>query len=405
MKKTVRIHSHLVDGVVANLSQSFFEGYYIDKVIERSFKSHKKWGARDRKFVAETTYDMCRWWSRLWAILGKSPVDDSELLLELFFVYWLERGNELPPWAEIRNDKLNQWESNASSLGESLEFKYAFPEWILNKLSGEVPEEDFEDLLHGLNEPAKVVLRVNLIKTNLAKLKKNLQEEGISTEIVDNYPDALVLSQRENVFRTNAFKEGHFEVQDGASQTVAPLLGVKPGERVIDACAGAGGKSLHLASLMENKGRLISLDIHDYKLKELKKRARRNSVSIIETRPIESTKVIKRLQEAADAVLLDVPCSGLGVLRRNPDTKWKLSEPRLDELKQIQKDILERYSKMCKKGGRLVYATCSILREENEEQVEAFLKANAGFRLVEDRRHFPHIDGFDGFYAALLERQ
>ena len=173
---------------------------------------------------------------------------------------------------------------------------------------------------------------------------------------------------------------------------------------MIDACAGAGGKSLHLAALMENKGTLLSLDIHEWKLAELKKRARRNGVQNLETRPITNSKVIKRLHERADRVLLDVPCSGLGVLRRNPDAKWKLSQDFVDRVVAEQADILARYSRMVKPGGKLVYATCSILPRENEQQLERFLggDAGAGWKLEEQRTFLPQTDGFDGFFVSRL---
>ena len=174
--------------------------------------------------------------------------------------------------------------------------------------------------------------------------------------------------------------------------------------RVVDACAGAGGKSLHLAALMKNKGTLISLDTEGWKLEELKKRARRNGVHIIETRAIESTKTIKRLHNSADRLLLDVPCSGIGVLRRNPDAKWKLAPEFLDNVRTIQAKILADYSKIIKIGGQLVYATCSILPSENELQVQKFLAENANFKFIAERKVSPAEDGFDGFYMARLER-
>jgi 16S rRNA (cytosine967-C5)-methyltransferase len=215
----------------------------------------------------------------------------------------------------------------------------------------------------------------------------------------------LKLKERRNVFTTEAFKNGLFEVQDGASQQVAPLLDVHPGMRVIDACAGAGGKTLHLAALLGNKGKIIALDVHARKLEELRKRCSRAGVDVVETRLIESAKTIKRLEKSADRVLLDVPCSGLGVLRRNPDTKWKISPEEITHLKALQAEILATYSNMVIDGGRLVYATCSCLPSENERQVESFLAANPGkWRLVEERKFAPGENGYDGFYAAALIR-
>jgi 16S rRNA (cytosine967-C5)-methyltransferase len=195
-----------------------------------------------------------------------------------------------------------------------------------------------------------------------------------------------------------------FEQQDAGSQKVAAALAVEPGMRVIDACAGAGGKTLHIAAAMQGKGRLIAMDVEQWKLENLKERARRAGAHNIETRVIEDSKTIKRLKESADRVLLDVPCSGLGVLKRNPDTKWKDTAERLAPLVKLQAEILESYSRMVKVGGILVYATCSILPMENRHQIDAFLAKNDRFRLIEDETISPADTGFDGFYLARLER-
>jgi 16S rRNA (cytosine967-C5)-methyltransferase len=215
------------------------------------------------------------------------------------------------------------------------------------------------------------------------------------------------LKERANVFQTDAFKNGHFEVQDASSQLVAEFLDVEPGMRVVDACAGAGGKALHLASLMENKGQIIALDIYGNKLNELKRRAKRNGAFNIETRAIESTKVIKKLYDKADRVLIDAPCSGLGVLKRNPDAKWKLQPEFIEDIKKTQQEILQQYSRIVKSGGKLVYATCSILPSENRKQVDLFLTSEHGkdFTFVKENNIFAHKSGFDGFYMALLEKK
>ena len=184
------------------------------------------------------------------------------------------------------------------------------------------------------------------------------------------------------------------------------MLDPQPGMRVVDACAGGGGKSLHIAALMQSKGVLIALDTVDWKLDALKLRARRAGASNIETRTIDTRKVIKRLHATADRLLLDVPCSGLGVLRRNPDAKWKLQPESIENLKLTQQDILQSYSPIVKTGGTMVYATCSILPSENRQQVDLFLASEAGkgWTLVSDRSILPQDEGYDGFYMALLKR-
>jgi 16S rRNA (cytosine967-C5)-methyltransferase len=185
---------------------------------------------------------------------------------------------------------------------------------------------------------------------------------------------------------------------------VTELLDPKPGMRIIDTCAGAGGKSLHMASLMDNKGQIIALDIYKKKLVELKRRARRAKAFNLETRHIENNKVIKKLKGSADAVLIDAPCSGLGVLRRNPDAKWKLTHDFINNIKQTQQQILQSYSNLVKSGGTLVYATCSILPSENRGQIDEFLSSEAGhgFKLLKDKSILTHQSSQDGFYMAKM---
>jgi len=221
---------------------------------------------------------------------------------------------------------------------------------------------------------------------------------------VEGVDSALQVTSDAALFRTKAFADGWFEQQDAGSQQVAAALEVSPGMRVIDACAGAGGKTLHLAAMMEGKGRLLAMDVEEWKLENLKQRARRAGAHNVETRVITSSKTVKRLKESADRVLLDVPCSGLGVLKRNPDAKWRDTAERLPVLVALQAEILQRYSQMVKVGGLLVYATCSILPEENRQQVDKFLAANENYRLRDDHTVSPAATGFDGFYMARIER-
>lgn len=392
----MKLHNNTIRGVHTALEAIFEQGHYADKVIERTLKSNPKWGAKDRSFIAETTYEMVRWW-RLVNFLSpsKEPWD-------LFGTYWLMQGNELPPWDEFARLQPEKIKSKYEGITDPGLLE-SIPEWLQTLGSQELGEK-WEAEIHALNEEAEVVLRVNTLKTTRERLKNLLEADGIRSYLVKGYPDALVLEERQNVFRHPSFKEGLFEVQDASSQLVAAALQVEPGMRVIDACAGAGGKSLHLAALMGNKGKVISMDVEEWKLQQAKLRARRNGVSIFEPKLIEGSKTIKRLKESADRLLLDVPCSGLGVLRRNPDTKWKLSLESLEKVQKTQQELLQAYPSMLKKGGQLVYATCSILPSENEDQIKKFLESEAGkdFELIEDKKVLAQESGFDGFYIARL---
>lgn len=393
----MRYHRVLVEAIVFSLGEIFEKGRQADKVIEQVLKSNRKWGARDRGFIAENTYEIVRWW-RLLLFVSQ---EERPAYSDIFAIWQTLKGNELPAWTEfahIQPQRIRQAYEEAKKIRKVRE---SIPDW-LDEVGASELGETWEAELHALNQTAPVVLRVNTLKTNREALQKQLAEDGIQTNPLPALPSALALTEKKNVFQTEAFKNGFFEVQDAGSQVIAPTLDVQPGMRVIDACAGAGGKTLHLAALMQNQGRLIAMDVENWKLDELRRRARRNGVSNVETRLIEA-KTIKRLRETADRVLLDVPCSGLGVLRRNPDSKWKIMPEFLEQIRQTQYDILSHYSQMVKPGGKLVYATCSILPSESENQVQRFLKEQGQqWTLETETRTSPARDGFDGFYMASL---
>ncbi|RPA67739.1 RsmB/NOP family class I SAM-dependent RNA methyltransferase [Cyclobacteriaceae bacterium YHN15] len=396
----MKLFPNTVKGVIYAIDEIFNQNRYADKVIEKTLKSNSKWGSRDRAFVAESVYEMVRWWRLVNEV---SPTKD---LYHLFGTYWVLQGKGLPDWQEFKALDPQKIKEKYETVISNRAIKQSIPDW-LDEMGASLLGEKWDKEIDILNQKAEVVLRVNTLKISREQLAKRLAEEGIGTYAPKGYKDALVLGRRQNIFKNPAFKEGLFEVQDASSQLVATAMDVKPGMRVIDACAGSGGKSLHLAALMENKGRILSMDLEDWKLQNTKLRARRNGISIIEPKVIEGNKTIKRLKESADRVLLDVPCSGLGVLKRNPDTKWKLSPESIEKVQGIQQEIIQNYSSMVKPGGILVYATCSILPTENQEQVEKFLSSEKGkdFELLEDQKVLAQESGFDGFYIAKLRKK
>ena len=403
----MRLHKNLCFATVDGLLLIFNEGHYADKVVQQLLKRDKRWGSRDRGFVAETTYDIVRW-KRLYAEIAevKEPFNRDEIW-RMFAVWATLKGITLPDWKYFENTPTRKIKGRFDELSKTRKIKESFPDWMDALAEKELGEKIWSKEATALNQQADVVLRVNTLKTTKEKLKEELFDLDIETEEVPKHVNALKLVERANVFTTDMFQKGHFEVQDGSSQLVAEYLDVQPGMRVVDTCAGAGGKTLHLASIMENKGQIIALDIYANKLKELKRRAKRAGAHNIEPRHIDSTKVIKKLYDQADRVLIDAPCSGLGVLRRNPDAKWKMQPEFIEKIKETQAEILNSYSRMVKSGGKLVYATCSILPSENQEQVAKFLASENGkeFSLVKDKKILSHQSGFDGFYMALLERK
>ena len=397
------IHRNLLIGIHDALEETFFQDKkYADKVLERLLKAHKKWGSADRQVVSEIFYDIVRWKKRLEYYMGEGTKPSN--IYNLILAYLL--------WKKVKYKKFDEFDGiKTGGILSKLDKKtfstkaieHSVPDWLAGLFEKELGAK-WEKEMSALNEQAPVILRANSLKISAENLVEILKEEGVNSFVLRGYPDAVQLEEKKNVFLTSAFKEGFFEVQDASSQKIAELLDVKEGMRVVDACAGAGGKTLHIAALMKNKGQIIALDIYEWKLAELKRRAKRAGAFNIETRFIEDNKVIKRLHNTADRLLIDAPCSGLGVLKRNPDSKWKIDEDFINRIKTEQENILQNYSKILKKGGKMVYATCSILPSENGEQVRKFLAENTEFALVKEENIMPS-DGYDGFYMALIERK
>ena len=404
--KPIRLHKNLAVAVINCLNSIFNQDLQADKVIAKMLKSDKRWGKRDRGFIAENTYEIIRW-KRLYAELAgvKEPYAKVDLW-RLLSVRWVLQGIPLPAWDEVRGTPARRIKGRFDGLQQHRAIVCSITDWLDELGVANFGEAQWKQEIDALNTQASVVLRVNRLQTNQKTLQNELAAEGIETVSHQNYPDALILQERANVFETNAFQRGLFEVQDASSQLVASFTEVSPGMQVIDACAGAGGKSLHLAALMENKGQLTALDIYPHKLHELKRRARRAGAHNITTRHIKSNKVIKKLHGRADRVLIDAPCTGLGVLRRNPDAKWKIDAEFLERVKKTQEYIIHTYATMVKPGGKLVYATCSILKEENQSQVEGFLQSEIGKQFTLEKEQFvsPAKSGYDGFYMAKMLR-
>lgn len=375
--------------VTGALKRIFVEGRYASHVVPLVLKSQRKWGARDRRFFSETVYDLVRWWGLYTGALSlttEQVMSSPEAMDQVIKLYEDEPPEKLSSRLQQKGAPFGVWAS--------------YPKDLLEDFDKELGEETSRNYLQLMNRPAEVFLRVNTLRSSAEEVQAALQDVGIATELLG--PFTLALKERKNIFSTAPFRKGWVEVQDVSSQQVAPLLNPQPGEFVIDGCAGAGGKTLHLAALMENKGRLLALDVHEKKLLQLKQRARRAGVSNLNVQMVSSTKVIKRQLESADALLLDVPCSGSGVIKRHPDTKWKWREQATREVEELQRSLLQRYSQMVRPGGRIVYATCSVLPRENQNQVRWFLSENTQWSLKEERTFAPEPG--DGFYAALLER-
>ena len=284
--------------------------------------------------------------------------------------------------------------------------RHHFPEWLMPRLET-VFGDQLPDAMAALNEEASVDLRVNTLKSSRDEVLKTLQDAGLEPEPTPHSALGVRLHKRGALFATEAFRAGWFEMQDEGSQLVAALVQAKPGDKGVDFCAGAGGKTLALSAQMENRGRILAWDTAGKRLGQMKPRLGRAGVSNVQARVLKSERdnMVKRHLDSADWVLLDVPCTGTGTWRRSPDLRRRTTPEALAEVQTHQRAILESAARLVKPDGRLIYATCSILPEENEQQIEAFLNAHESFkRIDEDLRLYPHTHGTDGFYGSVLQK-
>lgn len=392
------------DEISTALTRVFQEDYYVKRAIMTSLKDHKDWDDETKRFFSDTVYDIVRYWRTLWYLLDKEPIFDKRDLFNLIQMYVYYKEKHLYDKEGNRHIDDHEFEKMLRRIQASRVLRESIPDW-LDELGANEFGKRWDSLIKALNHRPHTIIRANTLKTSRDSLKSILENKGIHVKTDKHSPDALIITSRVNIFDLLEFKEGLFEMQNDASQMVSHFLNPQPGMRAIDVCAGEGGKSIHIAALMKNKGKIIAMDTKEWKLKELRKRATKAGVENIETRFIDSSKAYKRLKGTAERVLLDVPCSGLGTLRRNPDIKWKLTSEDLKRLQALQKDLLERYHPLVKEKGRLVYSVCSILPSEGEQQIRTFLDAHPDtFKLLMEKRYFPDTDDTDGFYMALLER-
>lgn len=393
----MKLHRNLALAVVAALEAIFDGGQVAARALDALFAAHPKWGKRDRAFVAQTTYEIVRW-RRLLAWAAQS--DAAWALLGARLV---QSGAPLPDWDEFASLDADPLRARLQTPDLPRAVRESLPDW-LDELGEAQLGARWDAELRALNGEAPVVLRANTLKISRDELQARLQDEGIATQCVARAPDALRLETRRSVATGALFKAGFFEIQDAASQLVAPFLQVERGQRILDACAGAGGKTLHLAALLQNQGQILAFDVEEAKLAELRRRTARAGVSIVGAmRP--DRKDASQLHHHFDRALIDAPCSGLGTLRRQPDLKWRLTPKWLAQIEARQREILEGYAPMLRAGGALVYATCSLLPSENERQIEWFLARHPQWQLEEQKPISCAETGCDGFFMARLRKR
>ncbi len=393
----MKMHRILAEAASGIAKSVFREHKVLDHELATAFEENPKWGKRDRSFIAETVFEVARWKRAL------SFLVDSEEITALCAAQWVRMGYDLPDWWSYKGCRPGEIQTREAGLAlQSRAVRESIPDWIDALGSNELGAA-WDAEIAALNQRAPVFLRVNTLRSTRPEAIAWLDSHGVASTVVPDLPDALVLDPGKALPKALRL-DGRVEIQDAGSQLIAPLLDPQPGERIIDACSGAGGKSLHLAALMNQQGRVYAMDIDAKKLAELARRAKRaGAAKCISPKAITATTPTD-FAGVADRLLIDAPCSGLGTLRRQPDLKWRLKPAALDRVRAIQKELLADYTAMLKPGGRLVYATCSILPSENRGAVDSLLD-RGGFKLLEERPVSPAASGFDGFYAAALVRE
>lgn len=384
------------------------------------FKQHRDLGTKDRAFVAESVYGVLR---RKAFLMYVAEGNDPRKLLLAYLIRVL--GTSTRDLSELLNAQQMEWAQAIKAKkteGMTKAEKADLPEWFWDKLVVQYGEEEALAIARSMHQQASLDLRVNIIKASREDVIAKFESEKTEIKPTPYTPYGLRMPQKMTISKHPFFVDGKIEVQDEGSQLLAQLVAPRRGEMIADFCAGAGGKSLAIGALMRNSGRIYAFDVSEKRLQNLGIRLKRSGLSNLHSQVIssEADPKLKRLFGKFDRVLVDAPCSGLGTLRRNPDLKWRQQPKDVEELNVKQTNILARASKLVKAGGRLIYATCSLLRDENEQIAEAFLQSNPEFFLVpantilaqqeidldtgEYLKLLPHLHQTDGFFAAVFEK-
>ena len=391
-----------------------------DAKLSYFFRQNRELGVKDRAFIAESVYGVLRRKSLL------AYYADGEDPRQLLLAYLLRvQGKSLRELDEALNKQQKEWAQAIkakSAEGIDAAMQADMPGWLWQSLAEQYGEEQALAIARSMHNQAPLDLRVNLLKATREEVMSRFASEKTPIETTPYSPYGLRMPQKMFISRHPLFIDGKIEVQDEGSQLLAQLVAPRRGEMIADFCAGAGGKSLALGALMRNSGRIYAFDVAEKRLQNLGQRLKRSGLSNLHSQLISSEQdpKLKRLNGKFDRVLVDAPCSGLGTLRRNPDLKWRQTPQDISELSAKQMAILSRAAKLVKDGGRLVYATCSLLKDENEQVAEAFLAQNPDYQLVDASeilaqqqiglatgkylKLLPHVHQTDGFFAAVFEK-
>jgi 16S rRNA (cytosine967-C5)-methyltransferase len=398
----LKIYRVNCEAVVSILFAVLVQKSHLGKTIDNTLQSNKKLGAKDRHFIASSVFDIIRFLRHYTTLVGSENVSSELDVRHVLAAMFVSKKIEMPSWFEADDTSVDTIKLNNSKPLAHIDTA-SFTDFFYTQ-GEEQYGANWTKIADALNEEAAVCLRVNSLVTDLISLRKELSREGIETKMVNESPDALLLNVRKKLTNHPSYQAGCFEFQDVSSQQVVLFAKPTSGMKIVDACAGAGGKSLYLAQLIKNDGLILSLDLYPKKLETLTRRAAKAKASCISTYSIEDAFFVKH-NASADLVIVDAPCSGSGVIKRNPENKWNLQADFIKNIAAQQLAILNKNAALVGVGGELLYATCSILSQENSEVVTAFLAQNKYFNFIEEKILVPGVNtSFDGFYMAKMKR-
>lgn len=410
-----------IDHIVSILKAFDIEPKALDRVVESYLRRHREISSGSRRLIMDAVFGVVRWRRRLEGMLSVRGVKQKDArLLAVCYILWKkpagfeklhldEFENEIGKnFDDITGEKFPACAAGAASARRSPNGEaafYSFPDFLYRRFIEIYGKDGAVEIATALNEPATPVLRVNTLRASREDAVGMLADEGITAEPTAMSPFGLKLLSRVNLYACAAYKRGVIEVQDESSQLSVLTAAPCAGETVLDACAGAGGKTLMMAMLMQNKGKIIAADPSEAKISELKKRAARAGVSIAEVFETRALKKKDDLKGKFDLVFLDAPCSGVGTIRRSPDIKWRLSPELIERHVEDETRIIHEYAQWVRPGGRLAYATCSILPEENEAIVENLVSGGEFENVSPPFKADPRYGNWDGFFTAILKRK
>ena len=433
-----KIIINVLDGV---LNKKAYSNILLNKELSKS-----ELDSKDKALVTEIVYGTLKYKKALDFIIKKFVKDlkntnNTSLNILRSAIYQMVYLDKIPEYAAVNEavelaKEIDEWQSKfvngvlRSFLREkesvikdmeenkNLAIKYSFPEWIIKMIEDQYGEEDVEEILEGLNERPSVTVRVNTLKSDYDTVFDMLQENGYDVEEGIIAPEAIVINGGKNIEDNPLFKEGFITVQDESAMLISPLLDLEERDIVLDLCAAPGGKTTHIAEILNNTGRVYASDVHEHKLDLIRSNAKRLGAKNIRPFILDATRVDENLINYSSKILLDVPCSGLGIIRKKPEIKWEKSKEEIKDIIKVQRNIMDNAWKYLKNGGTLVYSTCTINKEENEENIKYFLQKHKNAKIErifvgKERNLRYNEDGtltilpnknMDGFFVAKLKK-